>query len=912
MSGPAPSPAELADGAVRERISGDLDQTMFVEAGAGSGKTSSLVDRIVTMVDEGRVPVARIAAITFTEAAARELRTRVRDSLSARGLPAAGDVESAAFTTLHGFALRILSDHAIEAGLPPGFGVVDEISSALDFERDWRLFIGNVGDDLELLELQQRAAALNIKLGSFSSVAKTFDDNWDLLQRFDELTEGRPAPLPELRTATVLQRVIGLEQLVPLCVSSEDKMCAAIHDVVADARSLAGTEPLVQVRGLASLKLPGSRIGRKDSWRQPGIEHVRSQVASLKVEIDDYLAQLRHEVISRFTILVAAHVLRRVRARQEKGQLSFHDLLVLARRLLRNHESVRVTLHQRYTRILLDEFQDTDPIQIELAVLLAHPGPVVGEDWQQLAGELPSGRLVVVGDPKQAIYRFRRADIGVYAETERVLDVETAKLTTNFRSVPGIVTWVNEVFSTVMGDGVPDAQPAYTELSPFRPPHPDVDVPVTVLGGPHEKSTAVGVIREIEAADVAAIVCRIMEEEWPVLVRSDASAEPGDRRRPVEAWRPAQLADIAVLIPSRLSLPALESAFTAANVPFRPETNSLVYATQEVRDLVAGIRAVVDPNSSIDVVAALRSNLFSITDRDLLAWKLEGGGWDYRQPWSDHVEESPVAAAYHCLRTWHHDRWWSEPAALIDRMIRERRLRELALAESRPRDRWRRYRFLAEQARQFTATQGGDLQDFVDWVEVQSSDLARVTEPVPPEPDDDAVRVLTVHGAKGLEFPIAVLAGAPTKEGNRNVGPQVLFRPDGWPEVKLGKDKRTSGFDVRGLGRGDPGSTRTGSAPLRGCHPGPGPPDCERPSQRRHAQYRPPHVGCRPEPAGNVAPVRSPWQRAIRQRACHPAAIRRSRLPRRPRAVEGRSGTGRPVIGCDPIMVALTVGGRRS
>ncbi len=788
--------ATLTDAEARDRITGDLDRTLFVEAGAGSGKTSSLVDRIVNIVDQGRVPVARIAAITFTEAAARELRTRVRDAMLDRSMTAAGDVESAAFTTLHGFALRILSDHAMEAGLPPGFGVVDEITSALEFERDWRLFIGKVGDDLTLLELQERASALDIKLDLFSSVAKSFDDNWDLLENFDELVEGRLEPLPEIATAKLLDRVIELNEFRAHCISDDDKMCVAITNAVTEAEALARVHPLVQLRGLQTLKLPG-QLGRKDSWRGPGIEHVRTTIAELKADIAACLDRQRHEVISRITTLVAAHVLRRVRSRQETGQLSFHDLLVLARRLLRTDESVRLLLHQRYTRILLDEFQDTDPIQIELAVLLAHPGPVAGRSWQALAGQLPPGRLVVVGDPKQAIYRFRRADIGVYGETGDVLDTEPTKLVSNFRSVPGIVAWVNELFGAVMGDGVPDAQPAYTPLAASRAPHPDHDVPVTVLGRPHDPEFGVGLIREYEAADVAAVVCRIVSEEWPVLAATDDVTGVSGERPTAETWRPARLRDIAVLIPSRLSLPALESAFASANVPFRPETNSLVYATQEVRDLVAGMRAVVDPTSSIDVVAALRSNLFAVTDQDLLAWKLSGQAWDYRVQWPEESDDSPVARAYRCLRGWHDERWWNEPAELIDRIVRDRRLRELALAETRPRDRWRRYRFLTEQARQFTESQGGDLQDFVAWVEIQSSDVARVTEPVPPEPDDDAVRVLTIHGAKGLEFPVAILAGAPTKEGHRRPGPQVLFGPDGRPEVKLGKDKRTSGFDLR-------------------------------------------------------------------------------------------------------------------
>ena len=778
----------LGDQQDRDLITGGLDRSLFVEAGAGSGKTSSLVRRIVNLVELDNVPISRIAAITFTEAAARELRTRVRDALEERAVAsrstaleaAAGQVESAAFATLHGFALRLLSDHPIEAGLPPGFGVVDEITSTLEFEESWRLFLGRIGDDMSLLELQERAAAMGIRLQDFAGVARRFDDNWDLLERVP--TE--PPLLSTIDFEQVLSVVEELRAMADWCFAPEDKYLVQLQTFIAQVDEMALAEPIEQVQLLDGLKAPHRGRGKAVSWRGEGLDHVRAAVDAFLDQVQAERSRYGNEVMEYIVTLVAAFVSDRVAQRQVKGELAYHDLLVLARRLLRSDEVVRQTLHQRYSRLLLDEFQDTDPIQIELAVLLASAEPVGTTPWDELAGRLPPGRLVVVGDPKQSIYRFRRADIGVYSRTEEVLVNQPARLTTNFRSVPGILAWVNHVFEATMGEGEPGRQPPYVALAPARQPAPVDDAPVTVLGGAHDSSVKIHQIREMEGLDVARITCRIMEEGW--LVERDGG------------WLPARLKDIAVLIPSRLSLPALEGAFAATNVPFRPETNSLVYATQEVRDVLAGVRAVVNPTNAVDVVATLRSALFAIGDDELLSWKLAGGSWDYRLdgPGEQSPAASAVAEAFDVLRSWHADRWWHDPATMIDRIVRERRLREAALAERRPRDRWRRYRFLAEQAREFTETQGGDLHDFVDWVEIQSSDVARITEPVPPEPDDDAVRVLTIHGAKGLEFPIVILAGAPTEEARGRRGPQVIFPPDGQPQVRLKADRQTADFDL--------------------------------------------------------------------------------------------------------------------
>lgn len=826
-------PEALADAEARQAVAAMLDANLFVEAGAGSGKTTSLVDRVVTLVTKGGVEVGDIAAITFTEAAARELRSRVREQLVVHGVDGA-DVEAATFTTLHSFALRILLNHPVESGLPPGFAVLDEVRSVLDFERGWKDFLGRLGDDMALLELQQRAAVFDPKLTDrLSAVARSFDENWDRIDAIrsaigsdrtdDDLWSAARPVLSPLDLSRELEAVAGLASHLDGCISSEDKLVVRIRQLMADVEALRHLEPVDQLRGLVGLRVSGLKnVGQKGNWRSPSVDEMRQLAAEAVATVKGGVDRYRQEMLAGMTDLVAVHIATEVRGRHRSGLVSFHDLLVLAKLLVRSNESVRRRLHDRYQRILLDEFQDTDPLQIELAATIAAGEQPGDRPWYEVLGDLEPGRLTVVGDPKQSIYRFRRADMGVYLRTGRALQAGNVELSTNFRSVPGIIDFVNEFFDRRFQSDADDdstdpgkRQPPYRRLVAKRDNGPDgtgsqggrgPDHPVVVLGQPYDKDeTNAERLRDFEAADIAALVCKMVDEQWPV--------HRGDLGR----WGDVRLQDIAILIPSRLSLPSLETAFQEFNIPIRPETNSLVYATQEIRDVMAAVRAVVDPGSSIDVVASLRSALFAVDDQALLKWKLAGGSWDYRDPPPPGLEDSEISQAFGVLAQWRSTRWWIEPAHLVDQVVQERRLRELSLLHARPRDRLRRYRFLAEQARLFSETEGGDLQDFVDWVEIQASDLARITEPVPPEPDDDAVRVLTVHGAKGLEFPIAVMAGAPTDvSGSR---PASVLYGDELPasdgdgdgdgdnsiggeagpntEIRLTVDNQTEGFDAR-------------------------------------------------------------------------------------------------------------------
>ena len=251
------------------------------------------------------------------------------------------------------------------------------------------------------------------------------------------------------------------------------------------------------------------------------------------------------------------------------------------------------------------------------------------------------------------------------------------------------------------------------------------------------------------------------------------------------------------MIPARTSLPFLERALEAAEIPYRAETSTLVYGSREVRELMLVARALDDPTDSLSVVAALRTPGFGCGDDDLFTWKRRyGGRWDHQGPVPEGAPpDHPVALGIAWLRELHRERLWLSPSQVLERILRDRRFFELGAAERRPRDLWRRLRFVLDQCRAWEEAGGVTLRQYLRWVDGQSAEGSRVVETVLPESDDDAVRILTIHGAKGLEFPIVVLSGLTTEMRAHSRGVEVRFPlTQGWG-IKLGKGMSTTDFE---------------------------------------------------------------------------------------------------------------------
>ncbi len=863
------------DASDRSRISTDLDTSMVVVAGAGTGKTTVLVERILGLVRSGRSRLREVAAITFTEAAAAELRERVRLRLDSALRERPGDrrlaealeeVDEAAISTLHSFAQRILLEHCAAAGIPSNFEILDDTADERDFNRRFARFADVLMEDRTVEPALSKGFASGLRHTDLRTLAKALHENWDRLEDSDDvlLTGAAAGEIatrwPEVDSSFLIEEIGRATSMAHWCSEDEDKLLAHIREALTIARieiEAADDDEEALLQALSNLAPLRCTLGRQENW-DGHITEVREACSSAESERQRILDSVRRAVLFDLLPRIASFVLDAAEGRRADGTLNFHDLLVHARRLLRVGGEPVEELRRRYRWILIDEFQDTDPIQVELASRIVS-GDGSGEDDGEDASlsSVRRGSLFVVGDPKQSIYRFRRADIELFEEVSSRIP-ERVFLRTNFRSVPGIIELVNVVFADLFGSQLlpgqarhdplvaqrpvlgrpgkdlssrrsrgfetkrqrkgravlaenqmslplaeldPEApspnetDPAITSGTSTTPFAPDrngtaaagagtsTDAPVLLLGGASDGSASE--VRRLAAKDVASSILLMVRDRWTV--SDPESAEP----------RAAKFSDVAVLMPARTFLPSLEEALDEAQVPFRLEGASMLWASEDVRGVLAVLRAVDDPADQIAVLAALRSPGLACGDDDLLTWYLGGGAWDMRREIPPDLVGHPVARAMTVLDELHQARWWSEPSDLVQRAIDALRSYELAFAHRRPRDHWHRLEWLCDQARSFDEDRSGTgtLTAFLSWSDLQSEGYSGARGVGPPDPDDDAVRVMTIHGSKGLEFPITVVCGLERQDFEGHQPSPVLWDDTGRLHVRAGPQFRTEGYD---------------------------------------------------------------------------------------------------------------------
>ncbi len=763
----------------RRRAAEDLSQCFCVEASAGTGKTTLLTDRFINLVKSGAA-VERIVAITFTEMAAAELKVRIRDELeeqlaqtedpllAERLEIALRQMETAQISTIHSFASRLLRERPVEAGVDPFFETMDQVQSELFFRKIWTAWLEShlQAEDSAF----RRPLLLGATLGAIEQLARGYYKNRDLKPAAPTCDPVEPAAALEELTALIGR----LEALADsCCMDAEDKGCLSIRDIAGRASALQETDPekrLLELLNALPKKIP-THLGAKPKW-QPGKCDEQKQLCGQLRELRDSVAEnigawALHGLFRELEdFLTAMHEAKRAR-----GVLDFQDLLILARDALRDDLSVRAYFQHQYDHLLVDEFQDTDPLQAEIIFFLAEDRPRASL-WSEV--ELRPGKLFIVGDPKQSIYRFRRADIEVYEQAKTIVGAQGAYATIyqNWRSQIPVIEWVNAVCGCMIQPSAAGVyQPAYVPLAPST--GEKAASPGTFLLTPPEGAALgkAGEARAAEAECIAAAIRCMLDEGWQV------------RERDVGSLRAVRPGDIALLFPGTTEIETFEEALQARGIGYQFEGGRRFHLRREVHDLAVVLGALDNPENELMMAGALQTLFFRIPLGDLAAFKREGGRFNYLRPAAE--PSGLLGEAYELMRRLHERRHSVSLAALIEDLLEETQSREFVMYLPRGEQAVMNLDKIISLARYLEGSTQLTLRGLVRWLRDMEDEKAEEPETVSDE-SEGAVHILTVHKAKGLEFPVVVLANLAS--GSSGYDKQVADRLGGRFFAKLSSE----------------------------------------------------------------------------------------------------------------------------
>ncbi|HKC24699.1 MAG TPA: UvrD-helicase domain-containing protein [Thermoanaerobaculia bacterium] len=725
----------MTDEEARRRATEETRVSLLVEASAGTGKTHTLVERILRLVVKDGVPLPRIAAVTFTEKAAGEMKLRVRKRLeeipaspsgeeARRAERARRDLESAEIGTLHAFCARLLRERPVEAGLDPEFLFPDE-SVANDLVRQaFRLWALEEADrDGSALGAALRAGAKGRDLRLLAEelyAARTLLDDAHLPT--DVLGEARAA----------IENVRSLFEELWASAGAAERADARGRQVRAFLEELAALPPL-DVEALAAWRpvtdLRQAR-GGAGCWRELSVE-CKAAFAAAR-DLRDRLGAL--PLASTLVDLVGSYRESLFAAIEEekrrRGFLDFDDLLLETRRLLRASPAARAHFRERWSAILVDEFQDTDPVQAEIVLRLSAPEP----QGDALASLVPDpGRLFLVGDPKQSIFRFRRADVETY-DTARALFPESARLvlTASRRAKAPLLAYVNEVFEPVLrAEAGKPWEVGYAPLEPApgarETPRPEI----VHLAAPEDAPASRDDLRRDEARAVANFLHAC-------------------KRRGSERW-----SSFAVLTARNESVELYRDVLTEYEIPAVLEGGTSFYRREETAAVLAALSAIDDAGDGVALVAALKSFLFGVDDLELLEAAEAGVRFDAPGTLDLHAALRDAAGLFARLRRARHERPLAE--TVLD-LLDARAAPLAALAGALP---WGR-QAAANLDRLVLHACALD-REGLSFREARERLAGRVedreAEPRAVEDEFEAVRLTTIHKAKGLEYDTVVAAG---------------------------------------------------------------------------------------------------------------------------------------------------------
>lgn len=768
----------LVDQDARDTIRTGLDKTLVVEAAAGTGKTSELVERMTAIVAAGKTTIDRIAGVTFTEKAAGELKLRLRSELErARSAEKNQDVrnnledalahlEEARLSTIHSFCCDLLRERPVEARIDPEFELLTEPQSLQLYREAFRSWFEEKLEDLP--EGTRRILRRKTRNGPTETLISA---GWELSKWRDFTAKWKRPGYDRTAAIDALVKIFG--HLAQLTSDPSDPASRLFRDT-APARlfceDIASAERarrrdydalearLVLIADDRQFRSPGP--GRPQFNKQVKREDIMAIHASLMADLDTFVLNANSDLAALLQAELGETVARYQTLKERTGKLDFLDLLIRARDLLVECSSVRQHFQERFTHLFVDEFQDTDPLQAEILVLLSASDPAAS-NWRDVT-PVP-GKLFIVGDPKQAIYRFRRADVGSYEQVKQLLlknGAELLELTTSFRSLPSIQAMINRAFAPHM-DGNPDSlQACYVALSPFRKEYAEQPSIVALpVPRPYRKKFAMVAVEDSLPDAIAAFIAWLVEKSgWTV----PNPAHPGERV-PIGPQHVCLLFRRFVSRDDDMARPYIR-ALEARKLPHLLVGGRSFHDREEVQTIRAALTAIEWPDDELSVFATLKGSLFAIRDDVLLEYRNRIGHFHpFRLP-AGPIEGDlqTVVESLQVLGKLHRNRNYHPAAETLEMLLQETRAHLAFALRPSGEQVLANVLHIAELARKYEASGGLSFRGFVEEIRA-GADAAETGEAPIFEEGSEGIRMMSVHKAKGLEFPVVILADITAK-----------------------------------------------------------------------------------------------------------------------------------------------------
>jgi len=752
----------ISDQPIRDRVIHDHETLFAVDAGAGTGKTTLLVSRLIALLLEKQAPLSRIAAITFTEKAAAELAERLRSKLEQELEPvrlaslaqgdqgqrvalirsALEDMEQAPISTIHSFCAGLLREYPVEAGVDPQFTLLDEVQSGAFEDQAWDHW------------LKKNLAKPVEPLFQFLRLGGTFEHVDELKQFLKRnrtlLTLSSPKPLPSLQSFRDRFNyfVVLTKREAAQCAKQEDTLYVALETFWAQCAAIEGSEAGDLDFALANLKVP--KVGNKGAqgnWGKERLAALRESFVKLAEDQEKVFAPFKEAVLLNLVHWIGGYLEEWESQKAQGGFLDFDDLLLKTRDLLRDYPEAREEMKDRLDYLFVDEFQDTDPLQVEIVFFLCEVQKKAEKDWKKV--RLEPGKLFLVGDPKQSIYRFRRADVAIYEATKDRILANGGKveiLTENFRTVGGLVEWVNGRFpSQFEGTGI-----HYNPLNPSRAKG-KTEGTLPILWGLRipaagEEKPSKAHLRQLEAESVAAFLKdQVLGGGFTV-----SDAKPPFEKRPVRKG------DIAILFRdlSNDNEEFWEEALRKRDLSYQIVGGKRFYNRPEIVALSTLLTCLSSPADEAATVAVLRGPLFGFSDEQLFLHR--AGGRNFR-----FLEHAPgkIGEAFKHLRQWLEATRTLGVSDTLAKLYENTNLLAVTAGQPHGEQRVANLMKVLDQARDLETSQHFTYRAFVKWLTTQQEEGTMEGEAPGPDSSEDRITLMTIHKAKGLEFPVVFVSG---------------------------------------------------------------------------------------------------------------------------------------------------------